>query len=151
MQPKKVSYEGIFFEGEELEKIKSLEKEHLPVTNDQVHCTFKYHPNEDELFDNLLGKTFEIKLIGYASNGKNSGFEIELPSKLRDYYINYDETTGKLKVPHITVSLAEDAKAVNTKKLKFIPLPKKQKILGKFGYWIKEDDKEYVSYEKITY
>lgn len=144
-----ISYIAIFFEDKDtLSKIKSLEREPLPITNDILHCTLKYHPKENELFPEIIGKEFTIKLTGYASNGKNSGFEIELPTELEKYYINYDEVTNKLKTPHITTSISEGAKAKNTKDLNFIPLPKTEIITGKVGYWIKENNKEYISYEK---
>lgn len=62
------------------------------------------------------------------------------------YYINYDEH-NILKTPHITASLAEDAKAANTKDLIFTPLENPIKITGRFGYWIKDENTEYLSYE----
>lgn len=46
-----LSYEGIFFEGETAEFIHSLEKEKLPVINDEIHCTFKYHPMKKYLMN----------------------------------------------------------------------------------------------------
>ncbi len=55
-----------------------------------------------------------------------------------------------LKVPHITSSLSEGAKASNTKNLDFKPLEKPIRIVGKFGYWIKDENDEHVSYEPIS-
>ena len=52
-----------------------------------------------------------------------------------------------LKVPHITASLKEGAKASNTKNLKFETLSKPVKVTGKFGFWIKKEDKGYLSYK----
>ena len=83
-----LSYEGIFFEGETVDFIHSLEKEQLPIINDEIHCTFKYHPSENEIFDNLVGKEIQVLLIGYGYDGKNSGFELQLPSEIMQYYIN---------------------------------------------------------------
>ena len=143
-----LSYEGIFFEGETVDFIHSLEKEQLPIINDEIHCTFKYHPSENEIFDNLVGKEIQVLLIGYGYDGKNSGFELQLPSEIMQYYINYDEENPqKLKIPHITASLAEGAKASKTKNLHFEPLPKPVAITGKFGYWIKDNECEYLSYD----
>ncbi len=143
-----LSYEGIFFEGETVDFIHSLEKNQLPIINDEIHCTFKYHPSENEIFDNLVGKEIQVLLIGYGYDGKNSGFELQLPSEIMQYYINYDEENPqKLKVPHITASLAEGAKASKTKNLHFEPLPKPVAITGKFAYWIKTTECEYVSYD----
>ena len=143
-----ISYQGIFFEGETVNIIHSLEECQLPIVNDEIHCTFKYHPTEEELFDDVVGKEVEIELIGYACDGKNSGFQIELSPDITGYYINFDEDNPtKLKIPHITTSLAKGAKAKDTKNLNFKPLLNPYKIKGKFGYWIKDGDHEYISYE----
>ena len=76
-------------------------------------------------------------MTGYASNGKNSGFKLQLPEDIMKYYINYDEKKpGKLKVPHITTSLGFGATPMNTKDLDFKPLEKEYKIKGKFGFWV---------------
>lgn len=143
-----ISYEGIFFDEKTIKLIHSLEKQHLPIINDEIHCTFKYRPGETEIFDNLVGKEIQVQLIGYGSDGQNSGFEVQLPEEVMKYYINYDEDNPqKLKVPHITSSISEGAKVYKTKDLIFEPLPKPITITGKFGYWIKENDREYISYE----
>lgn len=143
-----ISYEGIFFENDVVDFIHSIEKNKLPLVNDEIHCTFKYHPCEDEIFDEIVGQEFEILIIGYGSDGKNSGFEIELPLSLKKYYINYDEENPRvLKKPHITTSLSEGAKSVNTNNLDFKPLTKSIKVTGKFGYWIKTSNREYVSFD----
>ena len=144
-----LSYEGVFFEGDAADFIHSLEKKRLPVVNDEIHCTFKYHPSEDEIFDELVGKEIEVLIVGYGYDGNNSGFEIQLPNDIMQYYINYDEQEpSKLKKPHITASLAEGAKSSQTKDLKFEKLPNSYIIKGRFGYWIKEDNNEYISYDK---
>ena len=39
-----LSYEGVFFDEEGENLIFSLEKKHLGLVNDKLHCTFKYHP-----------------------------------------------------------------------------------------------------------
>ena len=76
------------------------------------------------------------------------GFEILLPEELKKYYINFDEDNPcVLKIPHITASLKQGAKASNTKNLKFNKLEKPVKINGRFGFWIKENDREYLSYK----
>lgn len=143
-----LSYEGIFFDADMVDLIHSLEAEKLAKVNDEIHCTFKYHPTTDEIFNEIVGQTFEIYLIGYGNDGQNSGFEILFPNDLNKYYINYDEQNPTvLKVPHITASLAEGAKASNTKNLSFYPLEKPIRVIGRFGYWIKTENEEYLSYE----
>jgi len=132
-----IIYEGIFFDEETVEFIRSLEEKPLPVLSEDVHCTFKFKPKGNEIFNELAGKEIEVILTGYASNGKNSGFKIQLPEDIMKYYINYDEKRpGKLKVPHITTSLGFGATPMNTKDLDFQPLDKEYKIKGKFGFWV---------------
>lgn len=90
-------------------------------------------------------------LGGYGNDGKNSGFKVALPNDLISYYINYDEVNNDcLKVPHITASLSKDEEASNTKNLIFNEI-KPIVIRSKFGYWIKEGNNEYLSYEKYFY
>ena len=78
-----LSYEGIFFEEDMVNIIHSLEKEKLARINDEIHCTFKYHPNNNEIFNEIVGQVFEVYLVGYGNDGQNSGFEILLPEELR--------------------------------------------------------------------
>lgn len=143
-----LSYEGLFFDKETTELLHSLEENRLTKINDEIHCTFKYHPTNEEIFNDIVGQSFEIMIIGYGNDGFNSGFAISLPDELLPYYINYEEDNQTiLKTPHITASLSHDAKASNTKNLKFKPLEKPIKIKGTFGYWIKDNNSEYLSYK----
>lgn len=123
----------------------------MPIINDEIHCTFKYRPLKEEIFDELVGKYFDVLIIGYGCDGNNSGFELQLPDELLKYYINYaEQDTTKLKIPHITASLSEGAKAFNTKDLVFKPLATTYSVRGRFGYWIKDKNGEYVSYNKYN-
>lgn len=145
-----VCYEGIFFDEDTSELIHSLEKNRLSEVNDVLHCTFKFLPKVDEIFDDIVGQEFELFLLGYGNDGQNSGFEVQLSEKLVPYYINYEEGNPDiLKVPHITTSLAKHAKPVNTKNLHFEPLDKPIKIIGRFGYWIKNQDRSFLSFEPL--
>lgn len=121
-----LSYEGIFFEAGMVDLIHSLETKKLARVNDEIHCTFKYHPTTDEIFNDIVGRTFEVYLIGYGNDEQNPTV---------------------LKTPHITASLAEGAKTTNTKNLNFKPLEKPVKLVGRFGYWIKGKSEEHLSYE----
>jgi hypothetical protein len=146
-----IKYEAIFLDEESINLIHKLEEKKLDRVNDEIHLTLKYKPKDNEIFNDIVGKEFDMYLIGYANDGMNSGFEIELTEELKPYYINYDEiNTTTLKKPHITASLSNEAEAVNTKNLNFIKLPQKYKVKGRFGYWIEDDDKEYLSFKKYT-
>ncbi len=100
-----VSYEGIFLDEESIELVHSLEKDKLALVNDEIYCTFKYHPSSDEIFDDIVGSYIELYLIGYGNDGQNSGFEVSISDGLRKYYVNFDEEKKTLKVPLITASL----------------------------------------------
>lgn len=143
-----INYEGIFFDEKNINIIQKEELQKLDIINDEIHCTFRYHPDENEIFNDIVGQTFEMYLIGYACDGQNSGFALQLPPELIPYYINYDEQNPNfLKIPHITASLKEGATAANTKNLEFKPLEEPIKVTGRFGFWIKEENREYVSYK----
>lgn len=74
-------------------------------------------------------------------------FLIDLPTELQKYYINYeDDTKTKLRIPHITCSYSKNAIPNKTKDLNFSPI-KPVKIRGRFGYWIKKENNEYLSFE----
>lgn len=143
-----LSYEGLFFDKKTAELLHSLEENQLAKINNKIHCTFRYHPDAEEIFNDIVGKTFEITIIGYGNDGFNSGFAISLPDELLPYYINYeDDNKILLRTPHITTSLAIDAKEANTKNLNFKPLEKPIKIKGTFGYWLKDGNRKYLSYK----
>lgn len=76
-----------FFDLEICYTIHQLESKKLDKVNDEIHCAFKYHPTNDE----IVGKEVEVYLIRYGNNGQNSGFEVLIPNKLKEYYINYDK------------------------------------------------------------
>ena len=139
-----IHYEGIFLDEKSIKIVRSLEKTVLDEINDEIHLTLKYKPVGDEVFNELLNKEFDLYLTGYGNDRENSGFEVMLPDELKPYYINYDEDNPKvLKIPHITSSIKTGAISSNTKKLKFRKLDKPVKVHGRFGFWIKEIDKEY--------
>ena len=142
-----VTYEGIFFEGDAAELIRFLEPVHLKRPIDKLHCTFKYRPSDNEVFDDIVGTEAEITIVGYGCDNNNSGFEITFPDELLPYYLNCDKSDpSKVTIPHITVSLAEDAKAVNTKNLKFEKLSTPIVVKGRLGYCVRDNGKEYISY-----
>lgn len=151
-----VRYMGIFFEGESAEFIKRMQPTPLEYTNDELHCTFKYRPQDEELFEDIIGQEVEVYLIGYGCDGKNSGFEIAFDDAYDPFYINYHEDKRNedgipiLKPKHITVSLAKNAKPAKTKDLDFIRLANPIPVKGRLGYWISEKKQDgFVCYDKV--
>ncbi len=125
-------FQGIFFDEETEEKLINLQKDGLKSNIKNMHITFKYGDIE-KYPDEIMGKEFKVKIVGYGADEKNSGFLVEIPQELKKYY------KGSIS-PHITVSLGEvsgvKGKAVNTSKLDFKPLEKSIEIVGNFGYFI---------------
>jgi len=143
-----LTYEGLFFDNPlVVQKLKELDQPFLGRVNDIYHCTFKYKPKGDEIFDDLVGEEVEVEVevIGYANNGSNSGFLLRLPDYMMPYYINYNGEI--LKPAHITASLAKGAAAKDTAFLRFIPFGNPFTITGRFGYWIRDEKGGRLSYE----
>lgn len=129
-------YQGIFFDEETQKKLVELQENGLSDIVNDMHITFNF----GELYkfsDELMNKEIALKLIGYASDGKNSGFQVELPEELNSYYKNKNEA-------HITVSLGEvdgvKGKAVDTGTMKFEPINPIE-ISGKLGYFVFREDR----------
>ncbi len=128
-----------------------------------MHCTFKFQPSKEEIkkFSELLGKDLTLNVVGYCSDGKNSGYEIELSPEQDKAYTNVHIVdkgepvpTVEKTTPHITVSMKEGSKAVDTGMLPF----SKEKfepfiIHGKAGFFTSRiKDKKRISeviYEPI--
>lgn len=142
---KRVSYQAIFLDEESIKKLLEMQGEKLPKKPKYMHCTFKFNPTDKEIEDfskALLGKKVNLKVIGYGSNGKNSGFEIALEPEQEAVYTNSHTVNEKgipeieRTVPHITVSMSEDAKAVDTGFLNFKPIKEPFEISGKGGFFV---------------
>ena len=138
-----ILYEGIFFDDKNSNIIRSLDFNKLNRKINDLHITFKHAPSEDEIFNELLGKEFDIELIGYGNDGQNSGFQVRLTEELIEYYINTDNE--EIRTPHITTTLSNDAKANNTHKLSFKPFNKAIKIKGIFSLYIQDKNNDYIS------
>lgn len=143
-----VEYFGIFVDNQDIEKIIKNEKNTLEKQPNNFHCTFAYKPKNIEMFNDIIGKNIDILLIGYGCDGKNSGFKVSFPNDMKKYFLNADKE-GNLKVPHITTSLSKTGKAINTANLKFEDIEESVVIKGKFGAFVVENNKRYISFEKI--
>ncbi len=125
-------YQGLFLDKETQEKLVELQKEGLSDVVKDMHITFKFGQT-DKYPDELVGKEFPVKIVGYASDGKNSGFKAELPEELKAYYQNQND-------PHITVSLGEvdgvKGKPVDTGTLNFEDIEEPIEIPSQLGYFV---------------
>ena len=107
-------YTGWFVQAEELYRImKEKKTNRLEKEIEYPHITLFFRPEwvDSELF----GSKADITVIGYGNDGENEGLLVELKTEEETLQRAFDE----LQVPHITVSIGEEAKAVNTRNLKF--------------------------------
>ena len=125
-------YQGIFFDDSLRAELIKLQKKGLNENIINMHVTFNY----GKLYkfpENIVGTEVEIIIVGYGSDGLNSGFAVEIPEELNKFYKN-------TSAAHITVSLGEingiKGKAVDTGKLKFNKLDETVKVRGRIGYFL---------------
>lgn len=130
-------YQGLFIDKDSCAELIRREEKHLsnPVRN--MHITFRYgtvipYPYTLKSPYPWERRTWDIKVTHYACNGKNSAFACILPDELNVHYANG-------VTPHITVSLSDGAKAVDSGNLKFEKLDEPFTVSGYldeviFGY-----------------
>lgn len=112
----RVIYTGAFLLNELHGKLKNIvENQHITFVPPGVPKTLP-----------VIGAYYDFKVIGYANDGQNEGVLVELPDELKEYYHNQNP-------PHITLSLADGAKAVNTGKLNFESFPVPFNVKVQFG------------------
>lgn len=110
----KALYCGIFLDKRSVDKLTAEQTHTLARLIPNMHCTFAFMPSSDveEAFRNIIGKPVSLLITGYGSDENNSGFSVAIPNEyLHLYHGN--------RTPHITVSLSENGKAVNTTNLPF--------------------------------
>ena len=153
---RRVVYQAIFINPEDIAKLIEKQGEKLPREIKDMHCTFKFQPSEEEIkkFSKLLGKALSLKIVGYCSDGKNSGYEVELTPEQNEAYTNFHSVDTESPIPtvakttpHITVSMEEGAKAVDTGMLPFSKEGFEPFIVhGKAGFFTsRTKDKERIS------
>lgn len=115
----KVIYTGAFVDSKDLER--KLEEYGVERTKlwrqiQDTHVTFQFRPKEVD--ETLFGLPVDIRVIGYGVNPQNEGLLVEVTCA--------NETVQKLcdqvEVPHITLSVSEDGKPVNTRYVDFVPI-----------------------------
>ena len=115
----KVIYEAFFVQDDLLSTLsKDIEYKHI---------TTEFKPSITH--EHLYGQQATFLVTGYGNNRINEGYRVKLIScesnELKELYDTID-------IPHITLSISEDGKAVNTQMLDFIPT-NEFKITTKFG------------------
>lgn len=123
---KKVIYAGVFIPASEVNKLESASSEKLAKDIKNPHITLEFG-SQATIPDDLMGKEVVIRVVGEGSTGDNQGFEVEVPEELKDLYKG-------ASVPHITFSISEQGKAVNTKDVPFKEIEPFE-IVGRVGYY----------------
>lgn len=116
-----IEFVGLFIDEMGIEVLKNNEKNRLEKLPKSFHLTLEYRPKNVDFYKRILNKKYEIKVVGYACDGDNSGYLVEIPKELKTYYKNTYKN-GQLKPAHITMSMAKNGHAVYTANLNFQPI-----------------------------
>ena len=114
-----VVYEAFFVQGPLASKLsKDIEFKHI---------TTEFKPAISH--EHLYGQQATFVITGYGNDEVNEGYKVKLVSCESDELRELYET---IPVPHITLSISPEGKAVNTKNLDFGPTDEFT-VLTKFG------------------
>lgn len=133
-------YTGVFFDSSELNDLfeKHIGKPKLSNVIKNPHVTFTYKPTE--VMFGLLGTPIRFDVIGYACDGVNQGLQVKISDNMwwdKRHAPLFDECQT-IENPHITISVSEDGKPVDTNKLVFEPIPIPFEIVGDYGVFTDE-------------
>lgn len=128
-------YVGCFFPQEDLSTyIRPLNCSPLAKLIACPHITFSYKP--EFVDESLFGEKLIVRAVGYGNDGRNEGLKVELVSaspKLAEAFQN-------IAVPHITLSISNDAEPVNTRYLVFDAIEPFE-LTGVYGGYVVETGK----------
>jgi hypothetical protein len=128
MGKKKVVYKAAFIDNQSSALLKQYEGDkHLQKKVDNQHITFEFGPSQ-AFPQEVMDREFDFKVVAFGNDGMNSGFVVELPEELEEYYSGQG-------VVHITTSIHPDAKPINTATLDFEDI-EPFVIRGKLGYYV---------------
>ena len=109
----KIIYEG-FFVNSDIELPYTLDKD-----IDFRHITTEFKPAITH--EHLYGQKIRVTLISYGNDSINEGVKVSLSSADSDELV---ELFNNIAIPHITLSVSNEGKPVNTSKLDFNqPIP----------------------------
>lgn len=111
-----IEYIGCFFDPEALQRIPITERQGpLYRAIASPHVTFDYFPKEVPV--SSFGKPVTVKVVGYGCDGINEALKVELVDLPQELH----GLGSKIPVPHITLSVAENGKPVDSRFLSFRP------------------------------
>ena len=107
-------YIGCFIEKSELERrLGSVETRPLSRIIQVPHVTFAFEPEQAD--ECLFGERVRVEAVGYGNVGMNEGLKVKLHSGNREIM----KLAQKLEVPHITLSVGQGGRSINTRYLEF--------------------------------
>lgn len=104
----------------------------LDKTIEFQHITHEYRPKE--VNKELFGQTAKLKVIGYGINEKNEGYLVEIIEASEEI----KKAFATVEIPHITIGISKNGKAVNTRFLEFTTIEPFEIIAIYGGYNGKE-------------
>lgn len=127
-EKKEVIYTGFFVEREELERILQTEglPQRLQIPIEYPHVTLAFKPAEAH--EELYGTRAVLEAFAYGNDGRNEGLAVRVETGEPVLAA----LVGEVAVPHITLSVADGAQAVDTADLDFEPI-RPFRIKGTFG------------------
>ena len=128
-----IKYIGIFFNQTDI--LKCAQKQiatRLTRVIDHPHVTFAYKPTEIPW--EVMGEAVTVQVVGYGRNKRNEAFEVRFGALSPQQ----EALANQIKSPHITISVAENAKPVDSGKLDFAPI-ESFFLTGVFGYMTTDD------------
>lgn len=114
-----IIYTGIFFDAAEVEKkySENLTRNKLAKAIPNPHVTVKFRPKK--VNDALFGIPVKVTVVGYASDGENEGVAVQISEEgLPQEFV---ELLREIPRPHITLSISNTGRSVNTARLDFKP------------------------------
>lgn len=126
-------YYGIFFRYEDVQELagRLFPGQRLAVDITAPHVTFAFRQAMSEAFTRRLGEACQVCVVGYANDGRNEGFQVVLSDALLSM-------CHGAATPHITISVAEDGKPIDTGALRFRPIEgagDPVMLQGRLGYY----------------
>jgi len=113
----KILYVGAFVSPTALaDALYGVRSGHLGREIDTPHVTFRYAPRE--IPAELFGTPLTVRITGYGCDGENEGVSAEIITDSEELAAMAQE----IAVPHITLSVSETGKPVNTRYLHFEPI-----------------------------
>lgn len=110
-----VIYNALFVDTEERAKLLTIGSKHLSKIIAEPHVTLHFRPTAENTYSNLWGGKATLQVVGYANDGKNEGVLVKVKAEDPLLQVLFDS----VKTPHITISVSEDGKPVDTAKLDF--------------------------------